>query len=324
MHRRQFAASLAGTLAAGRLAGCAPAGAAVVPAPDAPFDTAAFHAARRYVDTPAGRIAMVERGRGPAALFLHGFPLNGYQWRGALERLAPHRRCIAPDLLGMGYTQVAEGASVAPDAQVAMLVALMDALGIGSADVVANDSGGAVAQLLLVRHPARVRTLLLTNCDAEPDSPPPALAPVIALARQGEFARQWLVPWVADKALARSAEGLGGLTYTHPERLADETIDYYLAPLVASPRRQALTNAYAVALEPNPLAGIAPLLGRAKAPVRIVWGTGDTVFSPESAGWLDRHVGNSAGVRRVAGAKLFFPEEYPELLAEEALGLWGR
>lgn len=322
MHRRQFAASLAGTLAGGRLATCAPAGAAAPGAGDGPFDTAAFHAARRYVATPAGRIALVERGRGAAALFVHGFPLNGYQWRGALERLAPHRRCLAPDLLGMGYTQVADGASVAPDAQVAMLVALLDALGIGSVDLVANDSGGAVAQLLLVRHPARVRTLLLTNCDAEPDSPPPALAPVIALARQGEFARQWLAPWVADKALARSPQGLGGLTYTHPERLADETIDYYLAPLVASPRRQALTNAYAVALEPNPLAGIAPLLGRATAPVRIVWGTGDTVFSPESAAWLARHVGNPAGVRRVEGAKLFFPEEYPALIAEEALALW--
>lgn len=43
-------------------------------------------AARRYTRTAFGRIAHVERGSGPAALFLHGFPLNGFQWRGAFDR----------------------------------------------------------------------------------------------------------------------------------------------------------------------------------------------------------------------------------------------
>src|SRR5690242_9376468 len=65
-----------------------------------PTDAAAFAAARRFAQTPFGRIAYVERGRGDAALFLHGFPLNGFQWRGALDRLASHRRCVVPDFLG--------------------------------------------------------------------------------------------------------------------------------------------------------------------------------------------------------------------------------
>lgn len=60
---------------------------------------------------------MVERGSGDAALFLHGIPLNGFQWRGVLERLSVHRRCIAPDFLGLGYTRVAGGRSLAPAAQ---------------------------------------------------------------------------------------------------------------------------------------------------------------------------------------------------------------
>jgi hypothetical protein len=41
------------------------------------------------------------------------------------------------------------------------------------------------------------------------------------------------------------------------------------------------------------------------------------------ADWLDRTFPRSRGVRRVAGAKLFFPEEIPELIAEEALALWA-
>lgn len=325
MHRRTFVTLAAGALASGALAGCLPRGrrgaAAASAANDlAPMDAAAFHAARRFAATPFGRIAYVERGAGAAALFLHGFPLNGFQWRDALVRLAPYRRCIAPDFLGLGYTEVAPGQSVAPAAQAAMLAALLDALAIDAVDVVANDSGGAVAQLFVTRYPQRVRTLLLTNCDTEPDCPPPALQPVLAMSRAGTYVQTGLAPWLADKTLARSPQGLGGLTYTFPEHPTDEAIDVYLTPLVRDP---AHTHAYALALEHNSLAGIEPLLRRSRVPTRIVWGTGDPIFAAASPDYLDRTLGASRGVHRVAGAKLFFPEEFPALIAEEARLLWG-
>jgi pimeloyl-ACP methyl ester carboxylesterase len=306
-------------------------GACVSPlVPDEPQDSTShldqtgFQAARKFAATSFGRIAYVERGRGDAALFLHGFPLNGFQWRGAIERLSDQRRCIAPDFLGLGFTEVAKGQSVAPNAQVDMLASLLDHLKVATVDVVANDSGGAIAQLFALRYPQRVRTMLLTNCDVEPDSPPLALMPVIELARAGRFADQWLAPWVADKALARSAEGLGGLCYSKPGYPSDEAIDCYLGPLVSSAERKALTNAYAAALDPNPLAGIETQLKKCTIPTRIVWGTSDSIFSSASPDYLDRLLPNSQGVRRIEGAKLFFPEEYPEVIAEEAKKLWLR
>lgn len=289
----------------------------------AALDLAAFNAARRYAETRFGRIAYVERGSGPTALFLHGFPLNGFQWRGAIERLAPYRRCVAPDFLAMGYTEVAEGQSVAPDAQTEMLVDFMDRLALESVDLIANDSGGAVAQLLVARHPARVRSLLLTNCDAENDSPPPALLPVIEMAHAGKFVDSWLAPWLADKALARSAQGIGGMCYADPAHPTDEAIDCYFGPLVSTPARKALVHQYAIALEKNPLEGIGPLLRQSQLPTRILWGTGDTIFSAASPDYLDRAFGNSRGVRRLPGRKLFWPEELPEVVAEEAQRLWS-
>jgi haloalkane dehalogenase len=188
--------------------------------------------------------------------------------------------------------------------------------------VIANDSGGAVAQLLVAVHPKRVGTLLLTNCDTEPDSPPPAVLPVIQLARAGKFAHDWLVPWLADKKLARSEKGLGGMCYMDPSHPTDEAIETYLRPLVSSPSKQALTNEYAIGLSPNPLAGIEAKLKMCRVPTRILWGTADNIFSPTSPDYLDRTFPNSRGVRRIAGARLFFPEEMPELVAEEALRLW--
>lgn len=318
MRRREFLVSTGVTLAAGLVGArrlCA--------APSATLRTtgaAAFRAARRFADLTFGRIAYVERGSGDAALFLHGAPLNGFQWRGALDRLSAYRRCVAPDFMGLGYSEIPERQSLAADAQTAMLAALLDRLGISKVDIVASDSGGAVAQLFAVRHPERVRTLLLTNCDVEPDSPPPKVKPAIEMAHAGTLADA-TAKWLADPALARST--FGAAVYHDPDHFADETIAYYVAPLVSSPLRRAQYHAFHVALEPNPLAGIEPALRRSTVPVRIVWGASDDIFSQADADYLDHTFPRSRGVRRVPEGKLFFPEEFPDVIAEEAKRLWG-
>lgn len=64
---------------------------------------------KKTVATPAGRIAYLEQGQGPVALFVDGVLLNGHLWRHQLSALSDIRRCIAPDLLAHGDTEVAPG-----------------------------------------------------------------------------------------------------------------------------------------------------------------------------------------------------------------------
>ena len=322
MHRREFIAFTASAVA-GSAAGLGPRFPRELgSAPrSGPIDAAAFHASRKFARTEFGRIAYVERGAGPVALFLHGLPLNGFQWRGALERLSSHRRCIAPDSMGLGYSEIAEGQNLAPEAQAAMFAAFLDVLAIPSVDLVASDSGGAIAQIFLARYPQRARTLLLTNCDVHDDSPPPALRPVIEASRAGTFVDQVLVPQLKDKASAR-ATGLGECCYTNPANPTDEAIECYLRPLASSPRRKAQFHEYCIALDRNPLLPIEPALSRSQTPVRVVWGTGDTIFDPSGPEKLARIFPHFRGARRIEGAKLFFPEEMPDIIAEEARALW--
>lgn len=277
---------------------------------------------RRTSRTREGEVAYFARGAGRAALFLHGFPLNGFQWRGAIELLAPYRFCIAPDFLGMGHSRAAPGQSIAPEAQVDMLESLLDALGIADVDLIANDSGGAVAQLFVVRHPRRVRSLLLTNCDTELESPPAAMLPVIELARRGRFVEEWLKPWVHDPMLARSERGLGGMCYTDPAHPTDEALRVYFGPLLESAERVRGLHGYAVTLARNALAGIRPALLASRVPTRVVWGVDDTIFSAKSARYLAESFGNSRGLRLLENAKLFWPEERPEMIAAQARILW--
>jgi haloalkane dehalogenase len=239
MYRREFLAGSVGGLVAGVVGGVAW-GAGASRGDDSGRDAQSARRhdkERRFAQTSFGRIAYIDRGKGPAALFLHGFPLSSFQWRGAIDRLSGHRRCLAPDSMGLGYTEVAAGQSVTPSAQADMFVAFLDRLGVPDVDLIANDSGGAVAQLFVTRYPQRVRSLLLTNCDVEVDSPPAALLPVFDMARAGVYPDLWLEPWLNHKDVARSPTGLGGMCYSNPAHPTDAALEQYLAPLVASSDR---------------------------------------------------------------------------------------
>ena len=278
----------------------------------------------RVAKTRFGSISYTMRGSGDPALFLHGFPLSGFQWRGPVEQLELFYCCIVPDFLGLGATEASSGQDFGAAAQAAMLIAFLDALKVDRVHVVANDSGCTVAQLLAARHPDRVRSLLLTNGDTERQSPPPAMLPVIDLSRKGQFAGQWLAPWYASHAHARAADQFGGMCYADPRNPSDAAIEMYFGPLLATPERRRQVEAHAVAQASNALVGITPALNRCQVPVRIVWGMADTIFDPGNADYLDKAFGASRGVRRLDRSKLFWPEERPDVIAEEADTLWRK
>jgi hypothetical protein len=55
--------------------------------------------------------------------------------------------------MGLGYSEVPKHQSLTAAVQVEMLAALLDSLAIAKVDIIASHSGGAVAQLFLVRYP---------------------------------------------------------------------------------------------------------------------------------------------------------------------------
>jgi pimeloyl-ACP methyl ester carboxylesterase len=107
------------------------------------------------------------------AVFLHGYPLNGYQWRDIIDRLSDMRRCVALDLMGAGHTRITPDQAVSYPAQARMIDAFLDALNIDRIDLVGNDSGSAVSQIFAARHAKRLRSLTLTNSVVHDYWPPP-------------------------------------------------------------------------------------------------------------------------------------------------------
>jgi pimeloyl-ACP methyl ester carboxylesterase len=281
-----------------------------------------FHSLRQFADTPYSRTAYIERGSGPTTLFLHGLPLCGYQWRGVIEDLASVRRCIALDEMGLGYTEVAVGQDVSFAEQARMIAAFLDAAKIDRVDVVGNDTGAGISQIFAATYPARVRTLTLTNCEVH-DLWPNALLTGFYQGVASGAVPQLMKKMLSDITLAR--QQLGALVYEDAEVFTPETVQVYLAPIVASDDRikqfQKLSDWQKNRAQ---LMEIAPQLQASKIPTQIIWGDADPVFDVvPSLDWLRANLGGLKKVTMVPRAKLFFPEEHPQLMSVLLTEFWN-
>ena len=88
----------------------------------------------------------------PVALFLHGNPTSSFIWRNIIPLVAKVAHCIAPDLIGFGQSGKPDIAYRVED-HARYLDAFIAKAGIGSAYLVVQDWGTALAFLLAERRP---------------------------------------------------------------------------------------------------------------------------------------------------------------------------
>jgi 2-hydroxy-6-oxonona-2,4-dienedioate hydrolase len=156
------------------------------------------------LQTSAGTVEFVDLGQGVPVLVLHGS--NG-GWDQAVDwarrRLGPGFRVIAPSRFG--YL----GSSLPPDATTAqqadVLVELLDHLALEGVGVVALSAGSASAAHLALRHPDRVRALVLES-PVLPAEAPLRLPPAAALKM---LARLEVTFWLAAGFPALMAPAAG-------------------------------------------------------------------------------------------------------------------
>lgn len=107
-----------------------------------------------YHDVGSGAPVLLIHGSGPGVT-------AWANWRLVLPELAKTCRAIAPDMVGFGYTERPAGIQYSTDGWVDHAIGLLDALGIEQTDLIGNSFGGAIALALAIRHPQRVRRLVL-------------------------------------------------------------------------------------------------------------------------------------------------------------------
>ena len=103
-------------------------------------------------------------GQGPPVLLVHGSGpgVSAWaNWRLVMPELAKQSRVVAPDMVGFGFTDRPAYQRYDMDTWVAQAIGVLDALDIARTDLVGNSFGGGLALALTIRHPRRVRRLVL-------------------------------------------------------------------------------------------------------------------------------------------------------------------
>lgn len=276
-----------------------------------------FESGRATVPTRCGEVSYVAHGEGPAAVFVHGVGTNALLWRNVIGHLGATRRCIALDLPMHGHTPAPADPRLGLRGLAEVVVSACDALGLDRFDLVANDTGGAVAQVVAARQPERLRSLVLTNCETRDNLPPKAFKPTIWAARLG------LLTWFGPRSLRdpeRGRRAVFGSGYEDVTRLPLDVAKSFMEPVVGTRPRARNFSRLLTSLRASDLLAVEADLASVEVPTLVVWGTGDRFFDVRWAYWLRDHVPGVTRVVELHGARLFFPDERADelvpLLAE--------
>jgi haloalkane dehalogenase len=136
---------------------------------DAPISSTDPHP-RKRLDAADIDMAYVDIGQGDPIVFLHGNPTSSYLWRNIIPHLAPHARCLAPDLAGMGDSGKAPDGSYRLADHIRYLDAWFAALDLAQRKVtlVIHDWGSALGFHWARRNSAAVKGIAYMEAIVRP------------------------------------------------------------------------------------------------------------------------------------------------------------
>jgi len=264
------------------------------------------------VELSGGRIRYHERGDGPPVVFVHGLLVNAALWRQVVPGIAAAGlRCIAPDWpLGAHELAVPE-ADLSPPGVADLVAEFLDRLDLHDVTIVANDTGGAITQILMTRSPQRIGRVVLTPSDSFERFFPPMFAFLPVLARVPGSMRL-LTLAMRPRALHRLPMTFGWLT---KRPVPAEIVDSYLRPSRRDPAvRTDLRRFLRGVHRRHTLAAAAALPGFTK-PVLLAWAAEDRLFPIELAHRLAQVLPDTR-VETIADSYTFVSEDQPRRLVE--------
>ena len=266
----------------------------------------------REVRLRQGTIRYRDDGEGEPLVFVHGLLVNGGLWRKVTPPLSASFRCIAPDWpLGSHRAAMKAETDLSPRGLARLVADFLAALDLRGVTLVGNDTGGALCQFVVTAHPERIARLVLTNCDAFDNFPPPMFRPLLWGARAPGFV-YLVAQTLRSHALCRLPTAFGLLT---KRPLEDDALDSYVRPLIESGEVRRDVGKVLRAISPDELLTVSQQLADFKHPVLVAWAPEDGLFPFAHAERLARIFPN-ARLEPVADSYAFVPEDAPGHLAE--------
>jgi pimeloyl-ACP methyl ester carboxylesterase len=269
---------------------------------------------------PAGEVRYFERGEGAPVVFVHGVLTNAELWRKVVPDVAAAGfRCLAPDLpLGSHDLPMRADADLSPTGHADLIADFLDALDLHEVTLVANDTGGALTQILLGRRPERVGRVVLTPSDCFEHFFPPIFKPLPVLARiPGSMGV--LAPLLRIRALY-PLPFLFGWVVKRP--LPDAVAQAYLAPLRGSAGVRRDLRKLLRDVHPRHTLAAAEALRTFDRPVLLAWAPEDKLFPIRLAHRLAALLPDAKLVE-VPDSYTFLSEDQPAVLARHVVEFAG-
>ena len=262
------------------------------------------------LDLTAGKIDYEDTGgSGPVVLFVHGLLVSGTLWRKVVAELDGFR-CVVPTLpLGSHRLPMVDRSALTPVGVADLLAEFMERLELTEVTIVANDTGGAITQLLLTRRPERIARVVLTPCDAFENFLPPAFEPLRYLAKArllAPFLQGMRIPALRPTPLAY------GMLTKRP--VPAEVLEGWVRPALSSRGVRGDVQYFTRHIDKNLTLDAAAKLGGFERPVLLAWSEEDRFFKIEFAERLAA-VFPDARLEPIADAATFLPEDQPGVLA---------
>jgi pimeloyl-ACP methyl ester carboxylesterase len=269
-------------------------------------------------DLPEGPIRYRESGTGDPIVFVHGLLVDGTLWRDVASRLEGEHRVIVPDLpLGSQPEAFPTGADLSPPGLARIVANFLEALDLERVTLVGNDTGGAICQLVVTRHPERIARLVLTPCDAYEHFPPPAFKPLATLGRSTAVLSA-IGQTMRFAAIRRSPLAYGWLM----RRFDDERCRAWVDPVRRDPAIRAQVAQILAGMNPKHTLEAASHFNELEIPVLIAWAPQDRFFKLANAERMAREIPH-ARLERVEDSYTFVSIDQPERTAE-LIGAFAR
>jgi pimeloyl-ACP methyl ester carboxylesterase len=266
----------------------------------------------RHVALAAGTVDYRSNGAGPPVVFLHGLLTNGTLWRGVIERLQDRHHCLAPDLpLGSHTRALGDGADLSPPGIAALVAEFLERLDLWDVTLVGNDTGGAIAQLVAVRHPERLGRLVLTPCDAFENFLPPMFRPLQYLARVPGLLGLMLQT-LRLRPLRRLPVAYGLLS---KRAVPNAVVDGWLRPAQRHRGERRDVERFLRGIDSRFTVEAAHALASFTKPVMLAWASEDRVMPPDHARRLAA-VLPDARIEWIEDSYCFVPQDQPARLAD--------
>lgn len=265
---------------------------------------------RHEVELPAGTIRYREAGQGKPVVFVHGYLVDGRLWDGVVDSLSDRCRCIAPDWpIGAQQVAMKPDADLTPYGIAATIAAFLEALDLTDVTIVGNDSGGAMSQVLVTRHPERIGRLVLTNCDTHENFPPgifKAMPPIAALpGGMAVLAAPFRIPALARAAFKPFAK----------RPIPADLVASWMQPALHDPGVKHDAKKVTAGMNKRYTLEAAEKLRGSELPVLLTWAPGDKFFPVKYAQRLVEEVPNARLVE-IPDSKTFVPLDQPDRLAD--------